>query len=94
MKLSRTAWLTIGTGILVIGAVVLYLLYDGQMEKQQQAKETIAAAEAVLPELSSAKADREAELAQVQLELTQLEADMDQKQATFDELYPLGFSCS
>ena len=79
MKLSRIFWIILGVGLFVVAAVVLYMVYQGEVKEQQGAKDKVAAAEAVNENLSSKNEDLEAGLAQ-------LEAELAQRQITVGEL--------
>ncbi len=86
MKLSRTFWLMLGIGLFVVAAVVLYMAYQDQTEKRQEAEDTIAAAEAVIDNLKSDNDDLGAGLAQLEAELVPLEAELAQWQITIGGL--------
>ena len=78
MKLSKTAWLILGTGILVIALVSLYLVYSRQGHEREQLNDSLLVARATLPKVVSEKEDRERQLTQLENQLTQLESELTQ----------------
>ncbi len=85
MKFSRITWLILGVGIFTIGAVGIYLIYQDEIEAQDQLNVSIAAAEATLPQIIAQKSDLEGRLAQLEDELAQAEAGFEEAVAKWPE---------
>ena len=83
MKISRITWLILGVGILAIAAAGLYMLYQDQLEEQDNLNQSISVAQAALPGLISEKGGLEDQLAQLEDELAQAEAGLTQAEAGF-----------
>ena len=82
MRFSRVFWLILVTGILITGGVLLFMLYQDEMDEQSILEEQVTLAQAELPGLYSQIGDleeqldqREAELAAAQTELIDIERD-------------------
>ena len=82
MRFSRVFWLILVTGILITGGVLLFMLYQDEMDEQNILEAQVALAQAELPGLYSQIGDledqldqRETELAAAQTELTDIEGD-------------------
>lgn len=71
MRLNRTAWLVIGVGIFVVAAVVLFMFYRGQADKQQEAKDELGLVQDSVTILFAQKRALDDELAQKENELAQ-----------------------
>jgi len=78
MKISKTAWLTIGIGVFVIAVASLYVVYQGQVNQRQEAKDTLAEVEGELQTLYIERAALEGELGDVEGELAQWEVEIEQ----------------
>jgi hypothetical protein len=63
--------MVIGIAVLVIGAVVIYMLYQGQADKRQEARDELESAQDTVPLLFSQNRSLEAELAEKENELVQ-----------------------
>jgi len=85
MRLSRTAWLILGIGILVIALGSLYTVYSRQVSEQQELAASLAAAQARLPQVISARQAAEAELTQWQDKLAEATSLLAKSQAQFPE---------
>ncbi len=77
-KLSKTALLVLGVGILVIAFGSLYMLYSRERGEQQQLDASLLVVEATLPKLVLEKENGESQLTQLDSELTQLESELTQ----------------
>jgi len=69
MKFSRAFWLILVAGLIITGGVILYMLYQDEIDEQNQVEEQLALAQGNLPGFNSQISDLEAELAQRQAEL-------------------------
>ena len=83
MKLSRTAWLILGIGILVIALGTLYTINSRQVSEQEQLSDSLAAAQARWPTVISARQALEAELAQWEGKLAEATSLLAKSQAKF-----------
>jgi len=83
MRLSRTAWLILGIGVLVIALGTLYMVYSRQVSEQQELAASLSQAQARLPKVISDRQAAEAELAQGQDKLAQATSLLDKSQAQF-----------
>ena len=78
MKLSKRTWIALGVGLFVIASIVLYMVYQGQASKRQEAEDMLAQARAEVPLLLSHKAGLEAELSQMEGDLAQWQSQIAQ----------------
>ncbi len=85
MKFSRITWLILGVGIFAIGAVGIYLIYQEEIETQDQLNESIATTQAALPLIIAQKSDLEDQLAQLEDDLVQAEAGFEEAVADWPE---------
>ena len=76
MKLSRTAWIVLGTGILVIVMAGLGVVYSQQSREQKRLNDSLAVAQSTFPGLVAEKTSWEEQVADLQSELTRLESDL------------------
>jgi len=85
MKLSRTAWLILVIGVLVIALGSLYMPYSRQVSEQQELEASLAAAQARWPQVISARQAAEAELTQWQDKLAEATSLLAKSEAKFPE---------
>jgi hypothetical protein len=92
MKLSKTTWMVLGIGVIIIAAVSLYMVYQGQVQKRQEARDSLANVEQNLQSFTNIKEATEVELIQLedelqewQNELSQLETELAQAKLTLDQ---------
>jgi len=78
MRLSKTTWLVIAIVVFVICAIVLYMFYQNQMSKRQEAKDELSVVQDTSLMLLSQKSVLETELVEKENELTQWEDTIDQ----------------
>jgi hypothetical protein len=78
MRLSRTTWLVLGIAIFAIGAIVLYMFYQNQAEKRQEARDELGLVQDTVPFLFDQRGAAEAELADKENELAQWEDTINQ----------------
>ena len=83
MRLSKVFWLILGAGIFVIAAAGLYILYQDQNREQQELSDSLAVAQATLPQLTSEKEGLESQLARLEEELAQARSLLDEAKAEF-----------
>jgi Tfp pilus assembly protein PilO len=83
MRLSRTAWLILGIGVLVIALGTLYMVYSRQVSEQQELAASLSTAQARLPKVISDRQAAEAELTQWQDKLAEATSLLDKSQAQF-----------
>jgi uncharacterized protein YpmS len=75
MKISKVAWLIIGIGIFAIAAGSLYMLYSQQVSEQRELNERLAAAQTLLPQVTTQRDNLENQLSQVEARLQDAEAN-------------------
>ena len=85
MKLRKKTWITLGVGLFVIAAVMVYMVYQGQAKNRQEADASLVEARAEALVLIAQKQNLEAklsglaeEMAQWQGQIGQLEAELNQ----------------
>lgn len=78
MRLSRTAWLVLGIAIFAIGAIVLYMFYQNQAEKRQEARDELGLVQDTVPFLFAQRGAVEVELTDKEDELVQWEETIKQ----------------
>jgi Tfp pilus assembly protein PilO len=103
LRLSRTAWLILVIGVLVIALGSLYMVYSRQSSEQQELAASLATAQARLPKVIADREASEAELAQWQDKLAEATSLLAKSEAQFpgsaesieyDEvLYEIADSC-
>jgi len=76
MKLGKLSWMILSIGIFIIGAVVLYVLYQQQADEQDELNLSLAAANSSLPALISDNAALQSQLEALQAELAEARADL------------------
>lgn len=87
MRLSRTAWLVLGIVIFVAGAITLYMLYQGQADKRQQARDELEQVQDIeKPMVIGQRGALQAELAQKENELVQWENTINQLEEQLAQL--------
>jgi Tfp pilus assembly protein PilO len=103
MRLSRTAWLILVIGILVIALGSLYTVYSRQVSEQQGLAASLSQAQARLPKVIADRQAAEAELTQWQGKLAEATSLLAKSQAQFpgsaesieygEVLYEIADSC-
>ena len=84
-RLSRTAWLILGIGILVIVLGSLGTIYRTQASEQKELTSQLGMAQATLPKLASEKEALESQLTQLGKKLTQTTSLLNQAESKFPE---------
>ena len=85
MRLSKTAWLILGAGVFIIVLAVLLMLYFQQVSEEKQMEESLAEAEALLPQLTAEREDWENQLSQLENQLIQEASALEESVAQFPE---------
>lgn len=83
MKLSRVFWVILVAGLIITGGVILFMLYQDEIDEQNLVEEQLALAQSELPNLTSQITDFEAELAQLEAELTQALEELEDVEGEF-----------
>ena len=78
MRLGKTGWLVLAIAVFAIGAIVLYMLYQGQADKRQEARDELEFVQDTVPMLLVQKGALEAELIEKENELVQWEDTISQ----------------
>jgi hypothetical protein len=86
MKFSRTSWLILGIGILIVAAISLYMLYRGQISEQESLNDSLANENATIQLISIQMQALEGELAQMEIDLAELEGENSQLEAEISQL--------
>ncbi len=81
MKFSRLSWLILSIGIFIIGAVVLYVLYQQQTDEQDELNLNLTAANSSLPILISESAALQSQLDALEAELAEAIAALNAVEA-------------
>lgn len=85
LRLSRTAWLILGIGVLVIALGSLYTVYSRQVSEQEPLADSLAVAQARWPKVVSDRQAAEAELTQWQDKLAEATSLLAKSEAKFPE---------
>ena len=85
MRLSKTAWLILGTGVFIIALVALFMLYSNQASDEEQMEESLAEAQALLPQLMAEKEEWQSQLTQLESQLLQEVSALEKSIARFPE---------
>lgn len=86
MKLNRTTWLVLGIAIFVVGAIVLYMFYQDQVDKRQEARDELGLVQDTVPFLFAQRGAMEAELTEKENELAQWEETIKQLEEQIAQL--------
>ncbi len=81
MKFSRLSWLILSIGIFIIGAVVLYVLYQQQADEKDELNLNLVAANSSLPPLISNSAALQSQLDALEAELAEARAALEDAEA-------------
>ena len=81
MKFSKLSWLILSIGIFIIGAVVLYVLYQQQTDEQDELNLNLTAANSSLPMLISESAALQSQLDALEAELAEAVAALEDVKA-------------
>lgn len=85
MRLSKTAWMILGTGVFIIALVLLVMLYTNQASNEEQAEENLAEAEALLLQLNAEKDEWQSQTTQLQSQLAEGESALYQSMIRFPD---------
>lgn len=81
MKFSKLSWMILSIGIFIIGAIVLYVLYQQQADEQDELNLSLAAANSALPALISDNAALQSQLDALEADLAEARANLDAVEA-------------
>lgn len=81
MKFSKLSWLILSIGIFIIGAVILYVLYQQQTDEQDEFNLNLTAANSSLPILISESAALQSQLDALEAELAEAVAALNAVEA-------------
>ena len=83
MKISKTALIVLGIGVLILVFATLFVMYSGQSGEKEQLNASLTKAQGVLPELLAEKADLESQVTQWESELDKAMMALSQSQGRF-----------
>jgi len=86
MKLGKTAWIILVTGIFVIASASLYWLYLQEEPKQEELNAQLSAVQAQLPNLAEQRASLESTLTELEDNLAQATSQLKTAKAAFPAL--------
>ena len=86
MRLSKIAWLILGAGVFIIGMVLLVMLYSNQASDEEQMEQSLAEAQALLPQLMAQKEDWQSQLNELQDQLALEVLALEESMARFPEV--------
>jgi len=86
MKLSKTAWIILVTGIFIIAIGSLYWLYLQEGPKQEELNAQLSAVQAQLPNLAEQRASLESTLTELEDNLAQATSQLKTAKAAFPAL--------
>jgi multidrug efflux pump subunit AcrA (membrane-fusion protein) len=81
MKLSKLSWMILSVGILILGAVAIFILYQQQSDEQDELNLSLTAANSSLPGLISESAALQSQLEALEAELAEAIAALDAAEA-------------
>jgi len=81
MKLGKLSWLILSIGIFIIGAIILYVLYQQQTDEQDELNLNLTAANSSLPMLISESAALQSQLDALEAELAEAVAALEDVKA-------------
>ena len=81
MKFGKLSWMILSIGIFIIGAVVLYVLYQQQTDEQDQLNLSLTAANSALPALIADSAALQSQLDALEADLAEARADLEDAEA-------------
>ena len=85
MRLSKIAWLILGAGVFIIGMVLLVMLYSNQASDEEQMEQSLAEAQALLPQLMAQSEDWQNQLNELQSQLAEEGSALEQSMERFPE---------
>ncbi len=85
MKLRKSTWITLGVGIFIVAAVVIYMLYRGELSKQREVRDSLDEARTTNTLLLSQKSSLQAELDSLKEEYTQWQDQISQLQSELSQ---------
>ncbi|MEN8615259.1 hypothetical protein ABFB09_08305 [Dehalogenimonas sp. THU2] len=85
MKIGKAAIITLFLGIIAIGAVVLFMLWQDERDREAQLNNSLETTQALLPIAQSGVTNAENELAAAETKLAETHARMAAAQAALDE---------
>ena len=86
MKLGKTAWIILVTGIFIIATGSLYWLYLQERPKQEELNAQLSAVQAQLPNLAEQRASLESTLTELEDNLAQATSQLKTAKAAFPAL--------
>lgn len=85
MRLKKTTWITLGVGLFIIAAVLVYMVYQGQAKNRQEAETSLDEASDAVVVLLASKGNLEAKLSGLEEELAQWQGQIDQLEAELNQ---------
>ena len=85
MKFSKTAWLILFIGIIIIAFASIYWLYMQQGKAQEELNQTLSIAQAALPKLASERANLESALVEAENRLAEAESKLEKAKTPFPD---------
>lgn len=83
MRFSKTAWLILGIGILVIAIGTVYWLYMQEAREERELSAQLSVAQSTVPKLASERASLESTLTELEDNLAQATSELETAQAVF-----------
>ncbi len=81
MKFGKLSWMILSIGIFIIGAIVLYVLYQQQTDEQDELNLSLTAANSALPALISDSAALQSQLDALEAHLAEARNDFEDAEA-------------
>jgi Tfp pilus assembly protein PilO len=81
MKLSKLSWIILTIGVFIIGAVILFVLYQQQSDEQDELNLSLTAANSSLPGLIAESAALQSQLDALRAELAEAQAALEDVEA-------------
>lgn len=85
MRLSKTAWFTLGIGFFIFALIMLLVFNSQQAGEQERLEENLSTSQALLPQLVSEREDLESQLTSLESQLSEATSSFSQSQAKFPD---------
>jgi hypothetical protein len=85
MRFKKKTWITLGVGLFIIAAVLVYMVYQGQAKNQQEAEASLDEASDAVVVLFASKRNLEDKLSGFEEELTQWQGQIGQLEAELSQ---------
>ena len=85
MRLSKTAWFILGTGVFIIALIALLVFNSQQAGEQERLEENLSASQALLPQLTSEREALGNQLTPLESQLSEATLSLSRSKAKFPD---------